>query len=231
MLGRRQFEGLPAALGPSRPLEDLDPPVTAPALSRPEAALRRIVADLRALGRRFALVGGLAVSVRTEPRLTRDADLAVVVTSDADAEALVRALQARGWRAVTAVEQEAVGRLATIRLVIDGGDVRGAVVDLLFASSGIEPEVVRQAEAIEVIGGLEVPVARPGHLIALKILARDDRTRPQDRVDLAALLARGDAAAIGEARALLALVTERGFDRRRDLFAALDAALDEFGRR
>jgi hypothetical protein len=91
------------------------------------------------LGRHFALVGGFAVSARTEPRLTRDADLAVRVTDDRDAEALVRALQGRGWRVVAAVEQDAAGRLATVRLAVAGEDVHGAVVDLLFASSGIEP--------------------------------------------------------------------------------------------
>lgn len=36
-----------------------------------------------------ALVGGLAVSVRTEPRVTRDADIVVSVDPDVDAETLV----------------------------------------------------------------------------------------------------------------------------------------------
>jgi len=197
-------------------------------VSRAEGAFRRIVANLNDLGRRFALVGGLAVSARTEPRLTRDADLAVLVTDDRDAETLVRDLQARGWRVVTAIEQDAAGRLATVRLGPAGDDARGAVVDLLFASSGIEPEVVARAERIEVIEGFTVPVARLGHLIALKVLARDDRTRPHDRVDLAALLARADGAALDEARASLRLVAQRGFQRGRDLLAALDAALREF---
>ena len=101
--------------------------------------------DLRDLARRFALVGGLAVSARTEPRLTRDADLVVLVTGDRDAEALVHDLQGRGWRVTTAIEQDVAGRLATVRLALAGADVRGAVVDLLFASSGIEPEIVGEA--------------------------------------------------------------------------------------
>ena len=184
--------------------------------------------DLRDLARRFALVGGLAVSARTEPRLTRDADLVVLVTGDRDAEALVRDLQGRGWRVTTAIEQDVAGRLATVRLALAGADVRGAVVDLLFASSGIEPEIVAAADPIEVIPGFTIPVARLGHLIALKVLARDDRTRPQDRVDLAALLARADAAAVGEARDSLALVTRRGVHRGRDLLGALDTAVNEF---
>ena len=164
----------------------------------------------------------MAVSARTEPRFTRAADLAVLVAGDRDAEALVRDLQGRGWRVVAAIEQDAAERLATVRLALAGEDVRGAVVDLLFASSGIEPEIVAAADPIEAVPGFEVPVARLGHLIALKVLARDDR------VDLAALLARADAAALGEARESLTLVMRRGFHRGRDLLAALDAAVNEF---
>jgi predicted nucleotidyltransferase len=199
------------------------------ALSSAETALRRIVTDLRVLDRRFALIGGLAVSVRTEPRLTRDADLAVPVDGDADAEALVRALQGRGWRVLAAIEQEATRRLETVRLAIGGEAISGAVIDLLFASSGIEPEIVDAADTIDVVPGFRVPVARLGHLIALKVLARDDRTRPQDRVDLAALLMHADAEALREARESLETIVSRGFNRGRDLVAALGGAVEEFG--
>ena len=152
----------------------------------------------------------------------------MAVADDADAEALARDLQDRGWRVVATIEHEAVARLATIRLAEAGADVRGQVIDLLFASSGIESEIVAAAEPIEVVPGFVVPVARAGHLIALKLLARDDRTRPQDRVDLAALLQRADAQTLGDARAALTLIERRGFNRQRALSAALDAALKEF---
>jgi uncharacterized membrane-anchored protein len=59
-----------------------------------EAALRQIQIDLTEVRVSFALVGGLAVSARTEPRFTRDADLAVALASDAEAEALIHALGA-----------------------------------------------------------------------------------------------------------------------------------------
>lgn len=49
--------------------------------------------DLARLGRSFAVIGGLAVSARTEPRFTRDIDFAVVVATDRDAEKLARDLQ------------------------------------------------------------------------------------------------------------------------------------------
>ena len=166
--------------------------------------------------------------MRAEPRLTRDADIAVLVADDTGAEALVRSLQERGWRVIATVEHESARRLATIRLAEAGADARGQVVDLLFASSGVEPEIVAAAEAIEIVPGFVVPVARAGHLIALKVLARDDRTRPQDRVDLAALLRDVEAATLDEARAALALIERRGFARQRSLGVALEAALEEF---
>jgi hypothetical protein len=60
-----------------------------------EAALRQVQTDLTRARVAFALIGGLAVSARTEPRFTRDADLAVAVASDAQAEALIHDLRAR----------------------------------------------------------------------------------------------------------------------------------------
>jgi len=54
----------------------------------------------------------LAVSVRTEPRLTRDADLAVLVADDRDAEALVRDLHHA--EATPAIPTRKVGTCRTI---------------------------------------------------------------------------------------------------------------------
>ncbi len=65
-------------------------------MSRLEAVVRRAVADLQAAGCRFALVGGLAVSARTEPRFTRDLEVAVAVEDERAAKQLVFALQRLG---------------------------------------------------------------------------------------------------------------------------------------
>jgi hypothetical protein len=122
------------------------------------------------------------------------------------------------------VEQEAVGRLATVRLLPPGQTEEGVVIDLLFASSGIEPEIVRMAEKIEVFPSVLIPVASVAHLIALKVLARGD-DRPQDEVDLHALLLAASDTDISEAALALDLVTERGFARGRDLESALRSAV------
>jgi hypothetical protein len=75
-----------------------------------EGALRQIGLDLGPTSVPFTLVGGLAVSARTEPRFTRDADLAVGLSTDAEAEALIRTLGSRGNDVSAVVEQAAVTR-------------------------------------------------------------------------------------------------------------------------
>ena len=192
-----------------------------------EAALRRAVEALNASGLRCAVVGGLAVSARAEPRTTRDVDVAVAVADDAEAEAALFRLQSRGFAVVSVVEQTARKRLATARLSSGEPALRGVLVDLLFASSGIEPEVVSRAEEIEVIPGLVIPVARIGHLIALKALARNDRDRPQDLDDIRALLREASAQDLAEARDAAALIEARGFARGRRLSEELSELLRE----
>jgi len=191
-------------------------------VSRLESVLRAAARDLSELGLRWALVGGLAVSARTEPRFTRDVDLVIAVPGDLDAEQAVHALQRRGYRIDALVEQEAAGRLATARLAPPQEDDAGIVLDVLFASSGIEPEITEAAEELEVFPGLRVRVAGVGHLLALKLLSRDDRTRPQDRADLVALLRAATRADVEEARGAVALIQARGFHRDRNLSRDLE---------
>lgn len=178
------------------------------------------------MSRHWAVIGGLAVSAHTEPRTTRDVDLVVAVRGDEDAEALVFALSKVGFRVEATLDQDAAGRLATVRLRPPGASqTRGVVIDVLFASSGIEPEIAAAARPTEIVPGLVVPLATRAHLVALKILSRDPRRRPQDDTDLRRLLEGISSAEIGEARAALDLITARGFDRGKNLQAELDDLL------
>jgi hypothetical protein len=194
-----------------------------------EAALRRLAADLDLHHREWALVGGFAVSARAEPRFTRDIDAAVLVHDDADSEDLVRSLLAHRYRLLASVEQDQTGRLATVRLACPVGD-GDVVVDLLFASSGIEPEIIQAADMTEVVPGLDLPIATTGHLIALKVLARDDQSRPQDLADLRALLRVATAADLAVANEAAQTISDRGYNRGRDLTAALREAQNTVSR-
>lgn len=185
-----------------------------------EATLRQALRDLAACGCRWALVGGLAVGARAEPRTTRDVDVAIATSSDAEAEQLVHAMLGKGYRLAMAVEQAGAGRLATVRLTTKSG----LFVDLLFASSGIEPEIVGSARALTVLPRLRAPVASVGHLLAMKVLARNDRDRPQDADDIRELLGVARPDDLKQARSALQLITRRGFHRGKRLLAELDRA-------
>lgn len=171
-----------------------------------------VLTELHRAGHRGCLVGGLAVSVRCDPRFTRDADLAVAVANDAEAEAIGRALAGAGYVIGASIEQEAVGRLAMLRVF----DRSGTSVDLLFASSGIEAEVVADAELLEAVRGIRIPVARVGHLIAVKLLSVAPG-RETDAMDLRGLAAVADDDEWQRSAAAVALITERGYSRGRDL--------------
>jgi len=188
-----------------------------------DSALRRAVADLDALKVRWALIGGLAVSIRSVPRFTKDLDFAIAVANDSEAEDVVHQLRGRGYHPAEILEQEYVERLSGVRLERNGSDV---IMDLLFASSGIENEVVASATRVEVLPQLSAPVATTGHLIALKTLAG----RNQDLADLGLLIPAASAADIDEAREAVRLIHVRGFNREQDVAADLDKLLSELGR-
>lgn len=188
-----------------------------------ESALRRAVADLDALKVRWALIGGLAVSIRSVPRFTKDLDFAIAVANDSEAEDVVHQLRGRGYQPVEVLEQEYVERLSGVRLERSSSDV---IVDLLFASSGIENEVVTSSTRLEVLPQLSVPVATTGHLIALKTLAG----RNQDLTDLGSLIPAASTEDLDVAREAVQLIHARGFNREQDVAADLDKLIAELGR-
>jgi hypothetical protein len=128
------------------------------------------------------------------------------VRSDTEAEALALAFQQAGYQLVHVLENTANGLLATLRFAVPGGS-SGPELDLLFASSGIEAEVVAEAEPIELLPGLLVPVA---HLIAMKVLAESD-ARDQDRGDLLALIAAATEPDLEHARDAVRTIEQRGY--------------------
>jgi len=190
-----------------------------------EQLLQQLTRFFAKANRRWALVGGLAVSVRARPRFTNDLDLAVAVDTDQEAESLVYALTMQSYRVLLCLEHERVSRLSTVRLLPPGQDEEGIIVDLLFASSGIERELAESATPLEVLPGVSVPVATLGHLLAMKLLAMDDVIRPQDRIDILAMLEFADAEELARAHEAIDLITARGYDRSKNLRERLTSFL------
>jgi hypothetical protein len=171
-------------------------------------ALLDVSGHLREMDARFAIVGGIAASIRGEVRFTRDVDIAVVVDDDAQAEQCIYGLQQRGLVVVATVEQKTTGRLATARLNHPGG----VVCDLVFATCGIEREVVAHADDIEVFPGQTLPTASVEALLAMKTLSSTS-ARPRDLEDIRAIVRanpRFDATVVLE---LLGKIEARGYAR------------------
>jgi hypothetical protein len=196
-------------------------------VTRLQKALIRLDTDLRALGLQWVLVGGFAVMLRVESRSTRDLDIVLAVTEDRQTDEAVRGLRMRGYQdhPTKPMLFRKDGRLFGVRLVspaLDADDDTVAIVDVLAGCCGVEPEVVAAAEIREALPKLFIPVARSGHLVALKVLAG----RPQDQEDVRALLREIDSRELQLARQTLMLMEERGFNEEKDLLAELEKLLD-----
>lgn len=179
------------------------------------------------MGVKYAVIGGIAVSFRSVVRTTNDLDLAVIADNDAEAESVVLRLMDLGYLPKVQLENDETGRLATVRMISAGE--REVFVDLLFASSGIEREVVLDSEPIEIFPGLALPVASRPALIALKVLSANPETRPRDINDLQNLIEAAQPNEIATAKQLTSLMAERGYSRKKDLLYDFDSYVLRFG--
>ena len=85
-----------------------------------------------------------------------------------------------------------------------------------FALAGTDPLCERALDLFCSVYGAEA-----GNL-ALKVLARDDVRRPQDIIDLRALVRTASADELARAKRALALIRSRGYHRGRDLLRDFD---------
>ena len=161
---------------------------------------------------RFAVVGGLAASARGEARFTRNIDIVVAVSNDEEAKTVVFRLTQHGYHMLATIEQDATHRLATARLQHGAG----VICDLIFATSGIEHEIVNGADGLELFDEKLVPTASAEALIAMKVLSSTDQ-RPRDLGDIAAILRSNPELDHGLVRRLLEAIASRGFARGQDL--------------
>lgn len=157
-------------------------------------------------------MGGLAASARGEARFTRDIDVVVAVSGDDEAESVVFQLTRQGYLVLATVEQEATHRLATARLQ----HASGVVCDLIFATSGIENEIVDSAEQLTLFDASVVPTASAEALVAMKVLSATDQ-RPRDLGDIGAILHANPDLDQGVVEGLLKAIESRGFARGQDL--------------
>jgi predicted nucleotidyltransferase len=145
------------------------------------ATLHDIAEFLKVQGIAFALIGGLAVAVRGEPRSTLDVDIII----DCDVEQglqLVTQLNASKFRPLFEGVEQVVKTGLLLPIVHREFGIK---VDIALGMSGFEQEAIRQS-TITVIGATNIPVVRSEYLIVMKQLA----ARARDIDDIAKIFIR-----------------------------------------
>jgi predicted nucleotidyltransferase len=126
-----------------------------------EPPLGKAIAFLEAHGYRYAIIGGIAVTVWGTIRATRDVDLKVLVP-DLDYPAVRAAIQAAFPEPG---RPQAPGNPLIVSVNIDG-----VVVDFLLALPGYEEQIITRAVR-RGLGDLEVWVCAPEDLVIQKAVA------------------------------------------------------------
>lgn len=137
--------------------------------------LAKFADELETRNFRYALIGGLAASMRGRVRATEDLDLILLCNLD-EALALVQSLGESDFSTLLE-DYEEVARSALLIPLID--QASGIQLDLAIGLSGFEKEIVERADPM-IFEGQEVFVATPEDLVVLKTLAG----RPQDLQDV-----------------------------------------------
>jgi hypothetical protein len=120
------------------------------------------------------------------------------------------AASARGEARFT--RDEATHRLATARLKHPDG----VVCDLIFATCGIESEIVTSAERVELLPGKWVTTATAESMVAMKVLSASAK-RPRDLGDLQAMLRANPTFDESRVASLLRAIEARRYSRGQDL--------------
>lgn len=133
----------------------------------------------------WMLIGGLAVGAWTEPRGTKDCDLAIALPDDPTVlDAKLRAMGLSSTRGNLPRGREG----GTVRLRLDRSDRAPLVVDLLCAGTDFEREALARRRELSVLG-VPLWVVSPDDLTIYKLIAG----RPQDLADVDRLIRFGRA--------------------------------------
>jgi predicted nucleotidyltransferase len=187
-------------------------------------ALKNLVKDLNELMVKYAFVGALAIGARGRTRQTVDIDIAVsILPGDqvSSSEELINKLVLREY-GINNIYKDG-NSLVMARLFSSKEDFQLVEVDILFELCGIEDEVVESAEMIEIWPSIFAPIATMPALLAMKARCQELPERIQDKADLVnQLIPFAKEADINEARRLIKLIEDRGFNEGRNLLLQFD---------
>lgn len=140
-----------------------------------EPILEAIARGLDRLGIPYMLIGGQAVLLYGEPRLTRNVDVTLGVGPERLPD-LLGWVRENGWQVLVETPTEFVGKTMVLPCLEPASGIR---IDLIFSFSLYEQEALERARRVT-IGGAEVRFASLEDLIVHKTIAG----RPRDLEDL-----------------------------------------------
>lgn len=161
-----------------------------------EALLAELARALAKAGIPYMVIGGQAVLIHGEPRLTRDVDITLGVSTD-QFEAVMAALRPLPLQALAPDPAKFVRETMTLPLLHLPSKVR---VDLIFSFSTFERDALLRAET-RLVGLEQVNYVSAEDLVVMKIVAG----RPRDLEDVRSVLRRNpnlDRAAVRQRLAL-----------------------------
>jgi predicted nucleotidyltransferase len=144
-----------------------------------QTTLADVVSFLQVKNIPYALIGGLAVSLRGETRVTADVD--IVIAADVERGlSLIGELEGSNFRPLFTDVAEVVAKAFLLPLRHRDTNVK---VDIAIGLSGFERQIVERAELLD-LAGTRVAVATAEDLLIMKVLAG----RPRDEQDLRGLV-------------------------------------------
>ncbi len=141
--------------------------------------LERIALGLEQRQIPYMIIGGQAVLIYGEPRLTRDIDVTLGVGPERLADLLAFA-EASAWRLLVETPQEFVQTTLVLPCLEPQSDIR---IDFIFSHSAYEQQALKRVRRVE-IGKAAVCFAAAEDVIVHKIIAG----RPRDLDDVRSIL-------------------------------------------
>jgi len=141
----------------------------------PLVTIQRLAKVLESYGIPYAIIGGVAVSIRAIPRYTKDVD-AVLWVGESDWEKILAQVTQEGFTA-RAENPISFAQKNRLLLLIDED---GTQIDLSFGALPFEERMIRNAEPVEIASGCFATVATAESLVVMKAIA----WRPKDIQDI-----------------------------------------------
>jgi len=145
--------------------------------------IRTMVQVFKELDVNYAIIGGIASSIRGKPRMTMDADVITLIAPE-KVDLLISSMKEYGFNVTKSSESKIVSRMKR-GLPVKLRYAKRYSVDLRLALYSIDKQTIKRAKPITIFD-VELPIAVVEDLIVYKMVRFDE----VDQADIKAMLVR-----------------------------------------